>query len=77
MRGTTPSKCDLYGCAKAGHASMVLDCEDLNDYSRVYTAPGPRVQGKPGEIRDNHRFARFGYEWGRRTYIMYGIEYTE
>ncbi|PVH74338.1 proteasome-activating nucleotidase [Cadophora sp. DSE1049] len=71
-----PSKSDLIGYAKAGHAKMTQDTGELFDVTRVYVAPVPRREGS-GSLRDHTRFARWKMIWKGSEYIIYEVKWTE
>jgi transitional endoplasmic reticulum ATPase len=71
------SKCDFFGYAKAGHATTTRDVDELYDATRSWKSPGPRLEGKPGGLRDHVRFGRHKYEWHDYEYLLYEVEYSE
>lgn len=71
-----PSKSDLVGYAKAGHARLIQDTGELFDVTRVYMAPVPRREGS-GSLRDNTRFSRWKMTWKKSEYILYEVKWTE
>lgn len=74
---TEPLKCDLFGYARAGHATTTRDVDELYDATRSWKSPGPRLEGKPGTLKDNVRFGRHKYEWHDYEFLVYEIEYPE
>jgi transitional endoplasmic reticulum ATPase len=75
---TSPSKCDLLGFAKAGHATVTLDESDESyDATRLYSSGGPRLDKKPGFLRDQVRFGRVQYCWDGKEYLVYEVEYLD
>lgn len=74
---TWPSKCDLLGYAAAGHAAATLDCDGCLDSVRYYSEPGPRLEKKPGVLKDLVRFGRWKYTWKLSEYLIYEIFLNE
>lgn len=68
---TMPHKCDLFGYAAAGHATATLDCDDSLDSMRYYSEQRPRLEKKPGILKDQVRFGRWRYTWKRSEYLIY------
>lgn len=64
-------KCDLFGYAAAGHATATLDGDDSLDTMRYYSEQGPRLEKKPGILRDGVRFGRWRYTWKHSEYLVY------
>jgi transitional endoplasmic reticulum ATPase len=74
---STPAKCDLFGYAKAGHATYYMDSDAAFDLTRSYKAPGPRLEGKPGILKDHVRFGRWKYVWKGYEFLLYEVEYND
>jgi hypothetical protein len=73
---TVPSKCDLLGYARAGHATSILQFEDDLDATRVYRLPSSRMDETPGKLEDVVNFARWKYEWQGKDFIIYQLTYV-
>jgi hypothetical protein len=57
---TSPAGCDFLGYAKAGHAIAIKDANDERfDSTRIYSAPGPRLENDPGSVSEHVRFGRW------------------
>ena len=75
---TSPSKCDLLGYAKAGHATVTLDeSDEFYDATRVYFSGGPRLDNTPGFLHDQVRFGRVQYVWEGKEFCVYEVEYKD
>jgi len=72
---TAPSKCDLLGYARAGHATATRDDDELFDALRAYQEPGSRMEKKPGVLADQVKFGRWSYTWKQKNYIVYEVEF--
>jgi len=67
--------CDIRGFAQAGHATIVKDAdEETFDSTRIYSAPGPRLENNPGSVVQHTRFGRWLYTWNDMEYILYEVE---
>ncbi|KAL7920586.1 P-loop containing nucleoside triphosphate hydrolase protein [Trichoderma austrokoningii] len=73
---TVPSKCDLLGYARAGHATSILQFEDDLDATRVYRLPPSRMDETPGKLEDVVNFARWDYSWRGNDFIIYQLAYV-
>ncbi|EOO02299.1 putative proteasome-activating nucleotidase protein [Phaeoacremonium minimum UCRPA7] len=74
---TLASKCDLLGYAKAGFAVATPDNLSEYDATRIYKAPGPRLEKKAGEIVNNSKFFRYKYEWQEHQLVVYDVSYVD
>jgi transitional endoplasmic reticulum ATPase len=54
-----PSNCDLRGYARAGHAGITRESDELFDATRIRKSPGPRLPQNPGTLADDVRFGRY------------------
>ena len=54
-----PTNCDLFEYAKAGHANIMRDPEDILDATRIWKAPSRNLQRKQGTLSDEVRFGRY------------------
>ncbi len=70
---------DLLGYASAGHASFTS--VDQADSSlppsliwQVYLPPSRRIDGSPGGLAQDVKFAKFLYQWQNTEYIIYMVD---
>jgi transitional endoplasmic reticulum ATPase len=73
----TPTKCDLFGYAAAGHAAATIDSEGPLASMRNYNEPGPRLEKKPGILKDQIHFGRWQYTWKHSEYILYDMQWLD
>ncbi|PON22921.1 ATP-dependent Zn protease [Trichoderma gamsii] len=73
---TVPSKCDLLGYARAGHATSIRQFEEDLDATRVYRLPSSRMDETSGKLEDVVNFARWKYEWQGKDFIVYQLAYV-
>ncbi|KAK5662189.1 hypothetical protein OQA88_8094 [Cercophora sp. LCS_1] len=74
---TKPSRCDLLGFAKAGHAVSTATDHSFDHFMRIYEAPRTRLEPAAGKLTDETYFSLFTYTWTTHTFLVYAVEYQD
>lgn len=73
-----PQTCDLFGFAKAGHASLRLITSEGNLISlRTYQAPVSRLENSNGTLGDTVSFAYYDYKYNDQSFPFYSIQWDD
>ncbi|KAK8053197.1 hypothetical protein PG996_012498 [Apiospora saccharicola] len=70
---TAPSKCDLLGYAKAGHAKATTRNDIGREVTRVYRLPPSRLDESPGKLED----ATYQNQFHRDAHLLYVLSPVE
>ncbi|KAK8131224.1 proteasome-activating nucleotidase [Apiospora sp. TS-2023a] len=72
---TAPSKCDLLGYAKAGHAKATTRNDIGREVTRVYRLPPSRLDDSPGKLEDVEFFRCWDYHWKGHEFMVFQATY--
>ncbi|KAK8018428.1 ATPase [Apiospora marii] len=74
---TAPSKCDLLGYAKAGHAKAITQNDIGREVTRVYRLPASRLDDAPGKLEDVEFFGCWDYCWEGHHFTVFQATYQD
>jgi len=77
VTSTNASEVDLFGFARAGHATKEEHRLDSYDAIRSYSGPPTRLEGTEGTLNDRVRFGRCDYHWKDDSFIVYRTSYYD